>query len=56
MNNKYYNLYCTVNKNRDERKILKDEYENHENDYIKYDDFITPKHYIGRKKYDVMLR
>ena len=49
MNNNYYNLHYTVIKNRDEKEIVKDQYENNENDYISFHDFITPNHYIGRK-------
>ena len=41
MNINYYDLYCTVIKNRDEKEVVNDEYEN---DYISFDDFVTPKH------------
>ena len=41
MNINYYVLYYTVNKKRDDNAI--------ENDYISYNDFITPNHYIERK-------
>ena len=57
MNFVYYNLYYTVIKNRKEKdneeeqeKIVDDE-----NDYINYNDFITPNHYIGIKNDNVML-
>ena len=43
MNNKYYDLYYTVIKNRDEKEIVNDE---QENDYINFNDFISPNHYI----------
>ena len=41
MNIKYYDLYCTVIKNRNEKEIVDDEYEI---DYISFNDFITPIH------------
>ena len=40
MNFKYYDFYYTVVKNRDEIEILIDEYENIENEYFNYDDFV----------------
>ena len=46
MNNKYYDLYYTVNKNRKEKD---NEEEQYESDYINFIDFITPNHYIGKK-------
>ena len=33
MNIKYYDLYYTVIKNRDEKEIVNDKHENNENDY-----------------------
>ena len=45
MNNIYYDLYYTVIKNRDEKEIVDNKYEN---DYIDFNDFI-PNHYVGRK-------
>ena len=56
MNIKYYDLYYTVFKNRDEKEIVNDKYENNHNDYINYEDFITPNHYIGVKIDNVLLR
>ena len=50
MNIKYYILYYTAIKNRDDKEIVNNNYEDNENDYIKYEDFITPNHYIGFKK------
>ena len=52
MNNTYYDLYNTVIKNRDEKKIVDNKYEN---EYNKFNDII-PNHYIGRKYDNVMLR
>ena len=40
-----YHLYYTVTKIRDGKEILK----NNENDYINFDDFVTPNLFIGRK-------
>ena len=54
-NIKYFNFYYTVIKNRDEKEILNDQYENNEIDYIKYENFITPNPYIGRKNDNTLL-
>ena len=43
MNIKYYDLYYTVIKTRDENRDIDNQYENDENDYIDVNDFITPK-------------
>ena len=56
MNIVYYDLYYTVFKNRDDKEIVNDKSENNELDYNKYNDFIAPNHYIGRKNDDVTLR
>ena len=48
MNIKYYELYFTVIKNRDEKEIVDD---NYEKDFI-----ITPNHYIGIKPRETILR
>ena len=42
----YYDLYYTVNKNRDEKEILDNQYEN---DFISLDDVVIPNHYVGIK-------
>ena len=47
MNIEYYDLYYTVTKNKNDKEIVNDEYENNENDYIKLDDTITTKGKIG---------
>ena len=48
MNINYQDLYYTVNKIRDDKKIVDDKNENHANDYFNFND-IVPNHYIGRK-------
>ena len=53
MNNIYYGLYYTVIKVRDENKDLNNQYKNDDNDYINFNDFITPNHYIGIKNNNV---
>ena len=45
----YYHLYCTVVKNRNDNQIVKDEYQNYENDFISLNDNIIPIHYVGIK-------
>ena len=50
MNNKYFDLYYTVNKTRDENKDIDN------NDYFNFNDFFTPNHYIGIKPRETILR
>ena len=56
MNIKYYDLHYTVIKNRNDKKIVNDEYKNKENDYNYYDDFVKPNQYIGRQNGNVIFR
>ena len=56
MNIKYYDLYYTVIKNRDENKDKNNQYENDESDYIKINDYVTHIHYIGIKKNNEILK
>ena len=56
MNINYYDLYYTVIKSRDENKDIDNQYENDENDYINFNDFITPNHYMGIKKNNEILK
>ena len=46
MNIKYYDLYYTVIKTRDENRNKDNDCENDENDFIDINDHITPNHYI----------
>ena len=50
MNSTYYDLYYTVIKNR------KETVNDNENDYINFNEFITPNHYIGIKPRETKLR
>ena len=52
----YYDLYYTVNKVRDENKDIDNQYEDDDNDYINFNDFITPNHYVGIKPRETILR
>ena len=52
MNINSHDFYYTVIKNRREKDI---EDNNYENDYITFND-IVPNHYVGRKNDNVMLR
>ena len=52
MNTYFYDLYYTVIENRDEKKIVVNQYEN---DYINLND-IFPNQYIGRKNDNEILR
>ena len=45
----YYDLYYTVIRIRDENRDIDDQYENDENDYINFIDFINPNHNISRE-------
>ena len=47
MNTNYYDLYYTVLKNRDDKEIVIDKYEQ---DYIKFNDYKTSNIYIGQKR------
>ena len=53
MNINYYELNYTVIKNRDEKQIVDDQYEN---DYINLDDSIIPNHNKSIKHRDTILR
>ena len=49
MNTNYYDLYYTVIKNRNEKQIVNDEYQNCENDFIILNNVITPNQYVEKK-------
>ena len=49
MNIKYFDLYNTVIKVRDENKDIGNRFENDENDYIDINDFITPNQNISHE-------
>ena len=53
MNNENYDLYYTVIKNRDDKEVVNDEYENA---YINFKDIITPNHYNGIQNDNELLR
>ena len=38
------------------KKIVDNQYENYEDDYINLNDFIVPNHYVGRKNNNETLR
>ena len=52
MNINYYDLYYTGIKSRDEKEIEID----NENDYIDFNDIITPNHFVGIKPQKTILR
>ena len=56
MNIKYYDLYYTVIKNRNDKSVVEEEDENNENEKINFEDYITPNYFDGRKNDDVVLR
>ena len=56
MNIDYSNLYYTVIRIRGENKDIDNQYENDDNDYINFNDIITPNHYIGIKPRETILR
>ena len=49
MNIKYCDLIYAVIKNREEKEIVDNEYEN---DFINFNDVIIPNHYVGIKNLD----
>ena len=51
MNIIYYDLYFTVIKTRDDKEIV-----NNVNDYINFNDIITPNHYVGIKPRETIFR
>ena len=52
----YYDLYYTIIKNRDDKEIVSEnEYEN-DKVYNKFDDFIYPNQYNGRKNDNELLK
>ena len=53
MNIKYYDIYYTNIKNRYDNEIVN---ENIENDYINFNDFITPNHNISIKPLERKLK
>ena len=56
MNINFYDLYNTVIKTRVKNKDIDNQYDNDENDYINFNDFINPNHYVGIKNDNVLLR
>ena len=54
MNINYYDLYFTVIKNRDEKEIVNNKYEDNKNDYINLNEFFTPNHNISIKPRETM--
>ena len=44
----YFDSYYTVIRNRNDKEIVIDD--EYEKNYNNYNDFITPNHYIGRRK------
>ena len=46
ININHYDSYYTVIKNRDEKQIVENQYENH---FISLNDVIIPNHYVGMK-------
>ena len=56
MNINYYDLYCTVIKTRDENKDIDIQYEKDDNDYINFNDIITPNLYIGIKNNNEIIK
>ena len=56
MNINYYDLFYTVIKNRNEKGDVEEQYDNNENDYINFNDFIIPNHNISIKPRETLLR
>ena len=56
MNIIYYDLYHTIIKNRDDKEIVENKYENKEVDYINLNDFNTPNHNISIKPRETILK
>ena len=56
MNINNHDLYYTIFKNRDDKEIVNNEYENKEVDYINLKEFITPNHNISIKPRETILK
>ena len=55
INIRYYDLYYTVNKNRDDKEFVNNKYEG-KNDYTNLNDFTTPNHNISMKTLETKLK
>ena len=55
MNINYFNLYLSVIKTRNENMDIDNQHENDDNDYINFNDYVTPNHYIGIKTNNEIL-
>ena len=55
MNIKYFDLYYTIIKTRDENRDIdnQNQNENDGNDYISLNDVIIPNHYVGVKSREI---
>ena len=56
MNSNYFDLYYPIIKSRNEEEIVNKQYEDNENDYINYNDFILRNHNIAFKPRETILR
>ena len=54
MNIKYFDLYYSVIKNRGDKEILNNKYEDNDVDYFNINDFDVPKHYVGKKNKEIL--
>ena len=53
---KYYDLCYTVMKNRNDKEHVKNNYEDNENDFINFNDIITPNLSIGIRPRETNLK
>ena len=53
---KYYGLYYTVLKSREDNEVVADKHEDNEIDYINFNDFITLNHNISMKTRETILK
>ena len=56
MNFKYYGLYYTVIKNRDDKETVDEQYEDNQKDYFSFNDLITPKNKVSIQPREPTLR
>ena len=56
MNFKNYDLYYTVIKSRVDNEVVVDKYEDNENDFINFKDFITLDHNLSMKPRETILK
>ena len=56
MNVNYFDFYCTIFKNKDEKENVSDEREANENEYILFKDCIIPNRHVEIRSRESLLK